>query len=180
MKSKTKRIALTAALVGIMAATIECAKLVLAAIPNVEIITLLIAAYSYTFGSVGICAALVFVVIEPLIWGFGTWIISYFIYWPLVAFVFFTLGKRKTKNVAFITLAAALLTVFFGVLTSLVDIGIFSGSFDNFLYRFAVYYIRGIWFYLTQLITNVVIFPILFIPTTKLLYEIKKKQTPDA
>ena len=146
MKKETKHIALTASLVGIMAATIECAKLALAALPNVEVVTLLIAVYSYVFGSAGILAAVVFVMIEPLIWGFGPWVISYFLYWPLVGAVFMILGKLETKRRLTLTLTAGLLTLFFGVLSSLVDIGLFSGNFDRFFYRFAIYYARGVWF----------------------------------
>lgn len=175
MKKNTKRAALFASLVGIMAATIECAKLALAAIPNVEAVTLLIALYSYSFGSMGFLATIIFVMIEPLIWGFGPWIVSYFIYWPLVSIVFILIGKKGIKNRIFLTLTAALLTLFFGVLTSLVDIGLFSGAFDNFLYRFAVYYARGVWFYISQLVTNIIVFPILFIPAATLLFKIKRR-----
>lgn len=175
MKKGTKSIALKASLVGIMAATIECAKLALAALPNIEAVTLLIAVYSYTFGSLGILAAVVFVMIEPLIWGFGSWVISYFIYWPLVAVVFMLLGKLGIKKRLPLTLTAGALTLFFGVFTSLVDIGLFSGSFDRFFYRFAIYYARGVWFYLAQLVTNIVVFPTLFPPISSLLCKIKER-----
>ena len=75
-----KTSALSIALVGVMAATVECAKLALAALPNIEVVTLLIAVFSCTFGSLGFAATLVFVMIEPLIWGFGGWFITYLIY----------------------------------------------------------------------------------------------------
>ena len=65
------------ALVGIMAATLECAKLVLSFLPNIEVVTLLCALYGYVFGIYGVIAVAVFVCIEPLIWGVGSWIISY-------------------------------------------------------------------------------------------------------
>ena len=175
MKKETKRIALTASLVGIMAATIECAKLALAALPNVEVVTLLIAVYSYVFGSAGILAAVVFVMIEPLIWSFGPWVISYFLYWPLVGAVFMILGKLGAKRRLTLTLTAGLLTLFFGVLSSLVDIGLFSGNFDRFFYRFAIYYARGVWFYLAQLLTNLVVFPTLFPHVASLLSKIKHR-----
>ena len=151
------------AFVGIAAATIECAKLALAFLPNVEVVTLLCALYGYVFGWLGVLAALVFVCIEPLIWGVNTWVVLYFIYWPLVAFVFMLFGKIKLKNRWIITLTAVVLTVFFGLLSSFIDIGLFSGYFDNFFYRFSVYYLRGLPFYLAQIATNAVIFPLLFL-----------------
>ena len=164
VKPSFKRGALSIALVGIMAATLECVKLALASLPNVEAVTLFTALFGYTLGPLGLIASIVFVCIEPLIWGFGPWIISYFIYWPLVALVFMLLGRARVKNRIILTLAAVLLSAFFGVLTSLVDIGLFSGAFDNFFTRFAIYYTRGISFYLTQIITNAILFPTLFRP----------------
>ena len=57
--SKAMSAAQKVALVGIMAATVECGKLVLAAVPNVEVVTLLLAIYGYAFGWLGILAAAV-------------------------------------------------------------------------------------------------------------------------
>lgn len=145
-----------------MAATLECGKLALAALPNFEVVTLLCGIYGYVFGPLGVIASLVFVAIEPLIWGFGTWIISYIIYWPLVSVVFFLLSRFKVKSRVILTAAALILTLFFGVLTSLVDVGLFSGSYENFFYRFSVYYARGVVFYAIQLGANAILFPLLF------------------
>ena len=150
------------ALVGITAATVECGKLALAALPNIEIVTLLVALYGYVFGWYGVLSAVVFVSIEPLIYGFGTWLPAYFIYWPLVAMVFMLLAKAKVRNRWILTAAAVVLTVFFGILTSLIDVGLLSGNFDRFFYRFSVYYARGIVFYAIQISCNAVLFPLAF------------------
>ena len=174
MKITAKNAARSAALVGIMAATLECAKLALASIPNVEIITLLIAVYSYTFGALGVVGALVFVLIEPLIWGFGSWFITYLIYWPTLAFIFMLLGRVKLKSRIALTGTALICTLFFGMISSLVDVGLFTGYFDRFFYRFGIYYARGIVFYAIQLATNAVLFPLLFIPMHKMLLRVSK------
>ncbi len=60
------------ALIGIMAATVECSKLALSFLPNIEVVTFLLALYGYTFGIYGVAAAFVFVSIEPIIYVFGT------------------------------------------------------------------------------------------------------------
>ena len=151
------------ALVGITAATLECAKLALSALPNIEVVTLLVALYGYVFGWYGLLSAVVFVSIEPLIYGFGTWVVSYYIYWPLLALTFMLLGKIKIKNRWLLTAVAIAMTFFFGVLTSLVDVGLLSGNFDNFFYRFGIYYARGAIFYTIQLICNAVLFPLFFV-----------------
>ena len=73
------------ALVGLMAATVECGKLALSFLPNIEVVTLLLALYGYVFGWYGVSAAVVFVCIEPMIYGFGPWLLTYMIYWPAVS-----------------------------------------------------------------------------------------------
>ena len=165
----------TIALVGLMAATVECGKLALVFLPNVEIVTILIALYGYVFGVSGIMAAVVFVCIEPLIYGFGTWVIAYFIHWPAVALAFMILSKLRIKNRWILTAVAVVITAWFGVLSSLIDVGLFSGTYEKFWYRFGIYYARGIAFYLTQIICNAVLFPLLFTYLSVKLEKIKKQ-----
>ena len=126
------------ALVGIMAATLECGKLALSFLPNIEVVTILCALYGYVFGIYGIIATAVFVCIEPLIYGFGSWIITYFIYWPLVAFVFMLLRKKGGKSRLWLTVIAVALTVGFGVISSIVDAAFYLGinkNLSNFFQR---------------------------------------------
>ena len=157
------------ALIGLMAATLECGKLVLSFLPNIEVVTLFCALFGYVFGGAGVIATIVFIAIEPLIYGFGTWIISYCIHWPLVAIIFMLLGRAKVKNRVILTCIAVVMTAWFGVLSSLVDVGLFSGYFDRFFYRFGIYYLRGISFYITQTVCNAILFPLLFRPLSELL-----------
>lgn len=166
-------------LMGMMAAMLTGGKLALAVIPNVEIVTLLSALYGYVFGGLGILAILVFVTVEPLLWGVGTWVISYYLYWPFVGLVFFLFCRLGVKRCVPLTAAALLLTVWFGVLTSLVDIGLFMGYFDRFFERFAIYYMRGIVFYIVQLACNAVTFPLLFPPLSRTLFYIKGRFFPE-
>ena len=98
VSKKRKNPARIVALVGIMAATIECGKLALSFLPNIEIVTLLHALYGYVFGVWGVVASVVFVCIEPLIYGFGTWVPSYFLYWPFVSLLFWLLSRLRVKN----------------------------------------------------------------------------------
>ena len=164
----------TIALVGVLAATLTSAKMILSFLPNVEIVTLLCALYGYVFGPVGIAAAFVFVCVEPLIYGFGLWTISYFLYWPLIPAVFWTLRRMGAKSRLILTSAALLLTLWFGVLSSLVEVGLFSGSYQNFLGRFSIHYLRGITFYAIQLGCNAVAFPLLFRPISERLEKMRR------
>lgn len=162
------------ALVGVMAATLEVAKSLLAILPNIEVVTLLCGLYGYVFGIWGVAATIIFAMIEPLMWGVGTWIISYLLYWPFVAIIFWLLGKAKIRNRVLLTATALILTLWFGVLTSLVDVGLFSGSYDRFWYRFSILYVRGIGFYLSMLVCNAVTFPLLFRPLAERLGKFRK------
>lgn len=164
------RPAASACAAGVAAALLIGGKEALAAIPNVEIVTLLCAVYGFTLGPLSLVSVLAFVTCEGAIYGFGSWIASYYIYWPLVAATFMLL-KRLLKRPRYIvpTVAAAALTLFFGVLTSLADVGLLSGFFHDFWRRFAVYYMRGITFYVTQLICNLVLFPAAFVPLCRAL-----------
>lgn len=173
MKKKTLRPALAVSLVGIMAAMLECIKLALAFLPNIEAVTLFTALFGYCFGILGVIATVVFVMIEPIIYGFGSWVISYFLYWPLVALVFMLLRKARIGGRVIPTAVAVALTLWFGVLTSLVDVGLFMGAFDNFFYRFFVLYARGIVFYALQVGSNTVLFLLLFPFLSSLLLKVR-------
>lgn len=161
------------ALVGIMAATLECGKLVLSALPNIEIVTILLALYGYVFGWYGVIAAAVFVCIEPLIWGFGSWVITYVIYWPLVALAFMLLRKKGVKNRWLLTAVAVGMTVFFGILSSVVDSAFYFGINENYFANLGIYYLRGVVFYAVQIACNAALFPTLFLFLSKKLTIIK-------
>ncbi len=163
------------ALVGIMAATLECGKLALSFLPNIEVVTILCALYGYVFGIYGIASAAIFVCIEPLIYGFGGWLVTYIIYWPLVAIVFMLLRKRGIGGRILPTVCAVCLTVFFGILSSLVDTAFYLGINENYLTNFCLYYTRGLVFYLIQLACNAALFPTLFVFLVKKLELVKPK-----
>ena len=117
----------TIATVGVMAATLECGKLVLSFLPNIEVVSILTALYGFVFGWAGVLASFIFVMIEPLIWGFGPWFITYLIYWPTLAFVFMCLGRRKIESRWVILAIIFGLTVGFGILSSIIDVALYIG-----------------------------------------------------
>lgn len=173
MKKKTFSFSVTdIALTGVMAATLEAVKLALSALPNIELVSLLLALYGYVFGLSGVLAAVIFVVAEILIWGLNTWVISYLIYWPVFALLFWLIGKKISNRFA-ITGIAIVMTFLFGVLTSLIDIGLFSGYWDSFFERFTIYYLRGVWYYVVHIVCNTVVFITLFKPLEALFRKLK-------
>ena len=173
INAKTAKLsALQIAYVAVCAATVTAGKMALAAIPNVEIVSLLLAAYGYCFGLSGVLASFVFCGVEILIWGAGGWVVLYFIYWPALTLLFAVFGRLKVKNRIVITLTACVMTTLFGVLSSLIDTGLFTGFHENFWSRFAIIYVRGASFYITQIVCNAITFTLLFAPFTALLRKI--------
>ena len=163
--------------IALAAATLSAAKFALMWLPNIEVVTLLCAVYGFTLGWKGIAASGVFAAIETLIWGFGSWVITYFIHWPLVAFSFCILARFIKPSRIIPTIAAFVLTVEFSVLSALVDVGLTTGYFYNFGERFVVYFLRGTWFYVAELVCNLVLFPVLFKPLVNLLSGILTKRS---
>lgn len=178
MNKALRRTTLAVVQIAVASATVSAAKFALMAIPNVEAVSLLLAVYGFVLGWKGIAAALVFCASETLIWGAGTWVVTYFMYWPSLASVFALLGKTVKPSAIIATVVAFVMTLWFCVLSSLVDVGLTSGNFENFGERFTIYFLRGTWFYVAQIVCNLVLFPLLFKPLTSSLNRLINKTPP--
>lgn len=176
---KQKNHALYIAITAMFSALLVGGKQALAAIPNVEVVTIVIALASYVWGlGVALPAVFVFIAIDVAIFGPNTWVISYIIHWNLVAVAFWLLSKVKTNNtmtVIFATATAVVATALFGVLTSAADtcIGFVQGKgfyfdFDDFGGRFVAMYLAGVTFYVTQIVCNLALFAVAFLPLVRL------------
>lgn len=172
-----KQIAITA----LFAATLTGGKFALSFVPNVEIVTILIAVYATVWGWKYVVPAVnVFVIVETLLYGFNTWVISYFVHWNCVAVVFLLLKPLIARSPVWLkivvaTIAASIITALFGVLTSLVDtlLGYTSQGFvvatKDFWYRFAVLYARGVVFFVVHIVSNTILFATAYYPLNKVL-----------
>ncbi len=186
--SKTKNTALRLCITAMFAALLVGGKEALAAIPNVEMVTLIIASCAFVFGaSVAVPAVFVFIALDMVIYGMGTWIIQYIVHWNAVALSFCLLKKlvkNKILTVVLATVIAVVLTAAFGVMTSAVDtvIGFVNGGFfvdfSNFAKRFAAVYVAGISFYVTHVVCNAVLFPVAFYPLVLLFQKAKQRAFP--
>ena len=182
MNDKAKKVAAFGAreiaTAAVATALLSGGKWALAAIPNVEVVTLLCAVYGYTLGLTGLVAVYAFVAIETAIWGFGSWVLTYFLHWPLVCVSFRLLAlARKEPGRILPTVLAFALTVCFSLSSSLVDVTFFLGWEDHPA-RFAVYYLRGIPFYVAQVVCNLVLFPTLFPPLVRALRRVRARRSP--
>ncbi len=177
-----KNVALRLCVTATFSALLVAGKQALAILPNVEIVTLLIALCAFVWGvGYALPAVFVFIAVDVAIYGVNTWVISYVIHWNAVALAFWLLAKVKPKNKALTVFSATVLAVFltacFGVLTSAVDTVVgFTGKgfftdFSEFAKRFAAMYVAGISFFVTHVVCNAVLFSVAFLP----LWEVNAK-----
>ncbi|HPD01801.1 MAG TPA: hypothetical protein P5161_01445 [Eubacteriales bacterium] len=168
------------ALIGVCSAILTAGKLVLSFVPNVEVVTLFILVFSSALGTRRtFLITLCFCVTETIIYGFGTWVPAYFIHWNLLG-LSGALLLRRCGAVRAVALAA-LFTVAFGGLTSLIDVlfAAAGGVESSQLFRlFELYYVRGIWFYGTHFVSNVIITAVLFFPLSAALKTILFRTEP--
>lgn len=175
MKQSTKNKTVLIAVSAMFAALLVGGKEALAVLPNVEVITLLVAVCVYVWGlQVALPAVNVFIAVDMAIWGVNTWVVSYLIHWNILLLCFWLLSKVRFRNRAIeivgATAVAVIMTALFGILTSAVDTLIgFTGKgffvdFDNVLHRFAAMYVAGAYFYLIHILCNFALFAVAFLP----------------
>lgn len=173
-KASGKRIAtLYVVKVAFMAAMLTAFKFALSFVPNVEIVTVLILVYGSAMGmAYALPATLVFCAVEIAIYGFGSWVLLYFVYWPLLAFLASLLLRGRRTWLAFILGVVG--SVLFGVLSACCDtLFCVTNLAPNYIGRYWVaYYIRGFYFDLTHVISSAVTVTVLYVPLVAVLNKI--------
>ncbi len=85
--------------VALMSAMLTALKFALSFVPNVEVVTLLVVVYGCVFGvKYALPATLIFCGVEIATYGVQSWVILYFVYWPMLAIVSSGLLHKKTKR----------------------------------------------------------------------------------
>lgn len=174
---KTRFTALSIAYIALFAATLTGGKFALSALPNIEIITVLILVYGSVFGIAYVLpATMVFCITETLLYGFGTWVVAYFVYWNALGVIAAILLKKQKMWQALILGVVA--TLLFGVLTTTIDVALMclnENTAANFFKFFAVKYSLGISFYALHLASSVATVLILYKPLCALMTKIRAK-----
>ncbi len=171
--SVTKRLVL----IGMLSASITSGKLALAIVPNVEIVTLLIMAYTIVFGlRISLPTTLIFVTTEMLIYGVNTWVLSYYIHWCMIAVVTaIVYAVFKDKSYIPYIITATLLTAMFGVLSSFFDTIFYANSsWSYFWSSFTIMYLRGVSFYVTHIVSNTIVVAIGLFPLVSVMKKLAK------
>ena len=83
------------ALLGVLTAVLLGGQVALAALPNVEIVSLLVILYSLLLGRQVLFIVYGFVLLEGCLYGFGLWWVSYLYVWALLAVSALVLRRRS-------------------------------------------------------------------------------------
>lgn len=98
------------ALLGILTAVLLGGQVALAALPNVEVVSLLVILYALALGRQVFLVVYAFVLLEGCLYGFGLWWVSYLYVWTLLAGLALALRRRDLP-----ALFWAIVSGFFGL-----------------------------------------------------------------
>lgn len=152
------------AIFGLLGALTFGLKVVMAWLPNIEPVSLLVMLYAVVFGRKSLYPIYVYVIMEILLYGIGTWNIMYLYIWALLALGAWFMRKQTRR------LAWALLSGSFGLLFGLLcmPVDVFIGGFGYAISKWA----SGIAFDLAHCAGNFVIALLLFCPLRDLLQKL--------
>lgn len=148
-------------LFGILGALTFAMKVAMAALPNIEPVSLTLLVYGAVFGLRALYPGFIYVILEILYFGLGTWNICYFYVWPALI-VLAVLFRKMQPPLGWAVLSGAF-GLFFGALCGIVDI--FIGGFGYAVTK----WITGIPFDLAHAGGNFVLALILFAPLRRLI-----------
>ena len=148
-------------LFGMLAALTFGAKWVMAALPNIEPVSLMVMIFGAVFGWKALFPVAVYVAAEILFYGLGPWNINYLYIWPLLAVL--SVAARKMRHPLGWAVLSAMFGLMFGALCAPVDV--FIGGWGYAVSK----WVSGIPFDLTHCAGNFVIALLLFVPLRNLI-----------
>ena len=154
-------------LFGILGALTFAMKFVMAGLPNIEPVSLSIMVYAAVFGLKALYPTYVYVAMEILYFGLGTWNICYLYIWAILA-VAAILMRNMRSSLGWAVLSGAY-GLAFGGLCGIVDI--FIGGFGYAVSK----WVSGIPFDISHCVGNFCIALVLFRPLRELIEKLWKR-----
>ena len=136
-------------------------KMAMAGLPNIEPVSLLVMLYAVVFGRKCLYPIYVYVVMEILLYGFGTWNVMYLYIWPVLGLGAYHM--RKVEHPLGWAILSGIFGLLFGVLCMPVDMVMGGIGYA------AAKWISGIPFDIAHCIGNFVIALVLFVPMRKIM-----------
>lgn len=154
-------------LFGILAALTFAMKVVMAPLPNIEPVSLMVMVYAAVFGLRALYPTYIYVVMEILYYGLGTWNFNYLYVWALLAVAAFLM--RNMEHPLGWAILSGVFGLLFGALCAPVDI--FIGGLGYAVTKWA----SGIPFDIAHCAGNFGIALVLFRPLRRLLTRLYRK-----
>lgn len=79
--------------IALLGALLYASQVALSALPNIEVVTLLIVIFTKNLGKEGTLACFVYVFLTAITWGFGLWWCTYLVIWPLFSLIVYKFRK---------------------------------------------------------------------------------------
>lgn len=168
--AKNKMPLVEVVLFGILGALTFGAKVVMAVLPNIEPVSLMVMLFAVVFGLKGLYPVLIYVALEILVYGLGTWNIMYLYIWPIFAIAAFLL--RKMRHPLGWAMLSGVFGLLFGALCAPVDI--FIGGFGYAVTKWTT----GIMFDIFHCVGNFVIALVAFQPLRTRLTKLYRQTLP--
>jgi energy-coupling factor transport system substrate-specific component len=161
-------------LIGLLSAATTAGKLALSFIPNVEIVTLFFILFAVVLGMKrSLFVAVIFITTDILIYGFSTWVLGYYLVWPLVVIIASVLSKRTKSEYAYATLGG-LFGLFFGLFFAITESFFYGPAYG------LAYWVNGLTFDLIHGASNFIIVLLMFKPLKNMLdIQVAKLQVSD-
>jgi energy-coupling factor transport system substrate-specific component len=147
MKLRTRDIVL----IGILSAILLIGKVAFDYIPNVEVVSMLLILFAITYGLKSIYISTIFCLCNGLMYGFGSWLLVYFIVYNGLVLVAYALRKPLRKSIFARVLFTSLFGLTFGVWFAL-EWGLMYG-----LGAGIAYYLNGVTFDLLHMAGNLIV-----------------------
>lgn len=112
MNSKVKKICIF----SIFASITFCLKICMASLPNIEPVTLTLTLYTMLFGLESIYIAVIYIMLEILVYGFSIWSIGYLYIWIVLILIVNFIVKRYGESIRLIAVYDAIFGLIFGAL----------------------------------------------------------------
>jgi len=146
-------------LIAFLATTIVVAKLSLSYLPNIELVTLLFIIYASVLPKkIAYIIPFVFVTIEMVLWGFGEWVIGYYIIWSLLVTLVISMKSTLKTNADYWAIFAGCYGLLFGIIFALIHAFFYGFSFG------IAYWLKGLTFDIIHCFSNYLIVLLLYTP----------------
>lgn len=147
-------------LLTLLGVVMYVSQVILAWLPNIEIVTVLIMVITCFFGVKALCSVYIFVICEITTYGLSIWSVNYLYVWTVLCFIVLLLRKTESKET--FALVGAIYGLCFGMLCSIPYFFMgFSAGIANI--------ISGFWYDILHCVGNLITVYLLYEPFKKVL-----------